>query len=175
MSEGFTVSIAGLIAEKNEIVRGGCGECEGEFEVGCEFFETLGCLPVDVVGSKFNIWIEPVKIRTATAGGLVASDRGDKMLVHSSVAAALFVKEGKALGADGGEREVELFMPSVPIGLSFLLPAAQPFEAVTDVGNFVLIDFREKVSGLLVTGSGEDLGVVLRVVEVGLLEGEREA
>lgn len=66
-------------------------------------------------------------------------------------------------------------MPSVPIGLSFLLPAAQPFEAVTDVGNFVLIDFREKVSGLLVTGSGEDLGVVLRVVEVGLLEGEREA
>ena len=105
----------------------------------------------------------------------MSSDRGDKVLVHSSFAAAFFVKGCQALGADGGERDVELFMPSVPIGLSFLLPAAQPFEAVTDVGNFVPVDFRKKVSGLLVTGSGKDLGVVLRVVEVGLLEGEREA
>jgi hypothetical protein len=43
-------------------------------------------------------------------------------------------------------------MPGIPIRLRLLLPTAEPFQAVTDVGNLIAVDFRENLGGLLIAG-----------------------
>lgn len=67
------------------------------------------------------------------------------MLVHSGLASAFCVEGCHTFGADGGKREVELCVPSVPIGLGILFPAPQPFQAVADMGDFIFVDFCEEV------------------------------
>lgn len=63
----------------------------------------------------------------------------------------------------------------VPIGEPGILPAAEPFEAVGHVGDFVVVDTVEEGGGVGIADGAEGVGEVAGEVEVGLFEGEAEA
>lgn len=173
--EILAVFVTWKLAEEDEVVIGGSGEGEGVFEIGGEFVEALGGGVILGGSGEFDVGIEPIEVGAAAAGGLVALERGDEIFIEPGLAAAFFIEGNHALGPDGREGEVELFVPGVPVGMRVLFPTPEPFEAMADVGDFVFVDFVEEDRGFVVARFGEDLGVVLGVVEIGLLEGEGEA
>lgn len=149
--------VAGLFSEEDEIVCGRGGESEGVFEVGGEIIEALWRGVILRGGGEFDVGIEPVEVGAAAAGGLIAFDGGNEVLVHSGLAASFLVKRRHAFGPDGGEGEVELLVPGIPIRLGVLFPTTQPFKAVSDVCDFVFVNLGEKVGGFLIARLSEDL------------------
>ena len=140
LGERFAVFVTREVSEEDEVVAGGGGEGEGVFEVGSEFVEAFWERVVLRGGGAFDVGIKPVEVGAATAGGLEVFEGSDEVFVEPGFAAAFFVEGNDAFGTDGGEGEVELFVPGVPVGLGIFLPAAEPFEAVADVRDFVLVD-----------------------------------
>jgi len=63
-------------------------------------------------------------------------------------------------------------VPGVPVGLRFFLPSAEPLDAEADVGDLILVDGVEDFCALGITEIMKNFGVVVRVIEIGLLEGE---
>lgn len=172
LGEVGAVGIGGCLAEEDDVVFGRSSEGEGVFEIGGEFVQSLWGGPGRRGGGGFDVGVEPVEVGAASAGGLEAFELGDEVFVEPGFATAFIVEGSHAFGADGREGEVELFVPGVPIGLRVFFPAAEPFHAVADVGDFVVVDLVEDLGGLGIARLSEDGGVVFGVVEVGLLEGE---
>jgi len=121
------VGIGGRVSEKDEVVFGGHGKGEGVFEIGCEFVESFRGGPSFRSSGEFDIGIEPVEIGTAAACRLEAFEVGNEIFVESGFTTTFFIEGSDALGADGGEGEVELLVPGVPITLGILFPSPEPF------------------------------------------------
>ena len=65
---------------------------------------------------------------------------------------------------------MKLFVPGIPVGLRFFLPASKPLDAEADVGDFILVNGMEDFRALGITEIVQDFGVVVCVIEIGLLE-----
>lgn len=154
--EVFAVFITGEVSEEDEVIRRWGGEGEGILEVGGEGVDFFRGGPAFFSGGELDFWVEPVEVRAAAAGGLEVLEGDDEVLVEPGLPAAFFIKGSQPFCADGGEGDVELLVPGVPVGLGILLPTAEPFYAVADVGDLVVIDFVEDLGGFLVTCFCED-------------------
>ena len=98
----------------------------------------------------------------------------DEVGVQASAATRGEVEEG-AFSAAGREGEFQLLAEGIPVALFWLFPTTKPFEAVGDVGDFVLMNAVEELGCFSIAGCLEAASEVARMVEVGLFESEAKA
>jgi len=83
--------------------------------------------------------------------------------------------DGETFGALGGERELEVIAEGVPVRLSWVLPAPEPFQAVGDVGDFVVVNPIEQAGGFGIADGSEAGGEVAGEIQIGLFKCQAQA
>lgn len=165
-------------AEECGVVAAAAAEDEGfevEFEGECGLVGLIDFPGVVGAGVCLGVGVEPVDDGSASAGVAADFELADEVIIEADEASAFGVERGDAFGAGGGEGEGEAVFEGVPIGFFGVFPAAEPFESVADVADFIEVDFFEDGCGGGVADLAEEGGVVFGEIEVGLFEGEVEA
>src|SRR5687768_16237868 len=97
----------------------------------------------------------------------------DELFVKACGAPSLHI-ERQSFGPRWRKRKLQLTAERLPVALTWIFPATEPFEPVGDVADFIAINPFEKLRGHGVADCGEATGKVPRKIQVRLLEGQAQ-